>query len=1273
VSTIDPFEATLREHTPLTSIDDPGALVEFLNQRNLQTEMVMDELKRVTKEKDDLAKERSELKAKLDDATSKNDDETAELQKLRDELEAIAAKKNGARQDSRKNGETDESSGEAGGDAFFSYEEEVSREKSDEVEELQAKNESLTEEIKGFQTELQEQRDYINELSTENASMRTDLENTRLNLDAMENKVRIKESNIDGYLKELADARQQLTDAATARDVAKKQEEAVTQTLVQTESQLVTLQERLRESNEDLKKKAADAEENLKKYQEEHAKNLKDGKYAQREEKGLEALRNLVNKLREELKAAEVAKQTAERDLKELQFEVTKLEAEAASSAKTISHLRAVEATTNDFKKRLDEAERDRNIAQKLADSKKGHEARVASLSIELKKAQHDRDAAYAQIIQCANCVGPASKRSQVAETLTEGAVGTSGPSRIGSESTEVDGQATEPGIEAATPGETEPAASGEGKKKNKKKKPKSKKKATPDGAEGSDNRDDQTTLNELLRDTSGAHDKLKHKFGDNPLIPLFGDMFAHLTERNDERAAEHDILVQHHEGKIEELQQKLQDNTYIVQAKEDQIMMLQSQIASAAAPETLAVDQAQIDSLRKDIEGLRAEMSAKDAEISKLQDCLKSQAELEEELESVREDRDNWQEQMIEHGRSATDAKHELKEVKERRDRLQQEFDDLEKESDGLRKQVKEAQSQNATLTARSEALQAEVDELKAKPSTDEDVEGLKKQVSTLEQELAAVNSAKASVEKQLDELQAQHIAAGAASEAKYKTLEEASEELKAKNSELSKDLAAATDLAQQRFKDLKDVRELCSKVQGDLKALQKEAEQLKSAKSDLDKANINLKKLEAREKDLKSEIAEYKSQAAAKDSEITSLKEKAKKSDERSRALEDSFESARKELEKSERTRNEALEARDKVQTSYKKLEDENKKSKTAVDELERSIQKLSNEVDTLKEELQLKTASEESSRTYLESMQNQSREMATRMAEANNRVESLQEEVTNAHRLLNERGHEGEKMRRLLKDVEIRAESRVQEMREKMDLAVEERDRAEEEASTIGRRKAREIEALKAKLRDAESDVARATEARASAERREQTFKDQRAELERRAAKAEEDAEAVRRAMVVLQDSLDDGAVRVRDLERARAELRKQIDERDARLDKLQKSSKAMAEELRAAQQGAGRFRQSPAVGGSIQSSTRSSTDSTQHRARIASPVPRSSTSAAAAATAAEQVPDFVYLRTVLLQFLQQREKTHQIQLVPVLGQLLHFDKAEEERWISVISAK
>lgn len=80
--------------------------------------------------------------------------------------------------------------------------------------------------------------------------------------------------------------------------------------------------------------------------------------------------------------------------------------------------------------------------------------------------------------------------------------------------------------------------------------------------------------------------------------------------------------------------------------------------------------------------------------------------------------------------------------------------------------------------------------------------------------------------------------------------------------------------------------------------------------------------------------------------------------------------------------------------------------------------------------------------------------------------------------------------------------------------------------------------------------------------------------------------------------------------------------------------------------------------------IAQSSRSSIESS--RSRLTSPAPKASASAADAI-------DYVYLKNVLLQFLEQRDKKHQQQLIPVLAMLLHFDKKDEQKWMAAVSAK
>lgn len=102
----------------------------------------------------------------------------------------------------------------------------------------------------------------------------------------------------------------------------------------------------------------------------------------------------------------------------------------------------------------------------------------------------------------------------------------------------------------------------------------------------------------------------------------------------------------------------------------------------------------------------------------------------------------------------------------------------------------------------------------------------------------------------------------------------------------------------------------------------------------------------------------------------------------------------------------------------------------------------------------------------------------------------------------------------------------------------------------------------------------------------------------------------------------------------------------------------SSQSMADEIRTIQ-----VAKTKAADTGVQSS-RSSMDSAPSMSRLGSPGPKSRPAPGASTDAANgQAPgamDYVYLKNVLLQFLEQKDKKHQMQLIPVLGMLLHFDR-------------
>ncbi|KAL4977684.1 GRIP domain-containing protein [Aspergillus desertorum] len=276
-------------------------------------------------------------------------------------------------------------------------------------------------------------------------------------------------------------------------------------------------------------------------------------------------------------------------------------------------------------------------------------------------------------------------------------------------------------------------------------------------------------------------------------------------------------------------------------------------------------------------------------------------------------------------------------------------------------------------------------------------------------------------------------------------------------------------------------------------------------------------------------------------------------------------------------------------------------------------------------------------------MNSMRDQASELGMQMKEARERCESLEEELADAHRLLSERTREAETMRRLLNDIEGRAEAKTREFKERMEAAIEERDRAEEVASAQGRRRARELEDLKTKLRDMEKALRSAEEDKEELEHSQKDWKRRRDHLEAQAETATQELHDVQQAMARLRESLDESEKHVRDLEKEKAELRRSMEQTNSRLEKMRKSNMLSDDS---------RFGTNP-------QSSRSSIDSGSRRG-VTSPVPKTRSPSTQRSDTPTGSIDYIYLKNVLLQFLEQKDKNYQKQLIPVLGMLLHFDQ-------------
>ena len=522
------------------------------------------------------------------------------------------------------------------------------------------------------------------------------------------------------------------------------------------------------------------------------------------------------------------------------------------------------------------------------------------------------------------------------------------------------------------------------------------------------------------------------------------------------------------------------------------------------------------------------------------------------------------------------------------------------------------------------------------------------------------------ADVEKELADLKARSAAGSADSERAQNDLLSALEDLKSKATALQRDLAAAEQLAASRFKDIADLRELLSQAQSELRSLRSELAELRPIKDDLRNKDGELTRLESRHEDLKADIKSLSRKIAEKDAEVKTLWRK----------LGDECDARIKKEEELQFVRAELLSAQEAMEAakdSQKKASDDLSSAKAdqgtlqgTIRGLEAAISKHVMEAESLKQQVDLKISLHESSQAMVTGLKEQTLELSTQARETSNRADSLEEELAEAQKMLSERSREGEIMRSLLAEEQGRTSTKIREMKEHMEFAIEERDRIEDEASTSNRRMAREVENLRHETRESTRSLKAVEEEKEELER---SQRDLRLERDQREAAQESAQSEAQMTIQRLREALDHRDRESMELERQKADTKRMREEVQERVEHLQKANKALTDELRSIQQ---QRKATVRLTSGIETgapSSRSSLDSGARNARndgvVGSPPPNVHDRLRGGHSSTPTAPngsviDYVYLKNVLLQFLEQKDKGHQKQLIPVLGMLLNFDR-------------
>jgi chromosome segregation ATPase len=563
-------------------------------------------------------------------------------------------------------------------------------------------------------------------------------------------------------------------------------------------------------------------------------------------------------------------------------------------------------------------------------------------------------------------------------------------------------------------------------------------------------------------------------------------------------------------------------------------------------------------------------------------------------------------------------------------------------------------------------EALQEEIETLRDDllHQGEEHVEA-RDSLKNSQSEKAALQESLNKLEKELAETQTK-VSSSAVSEQAHSDLMAQFQDLKTKSATLQIDLAALEQLAAGRFKDITDLRELISKAQPELRSLRSEVVELRSTKDELKNKMGELSRLETRHEDMKAEMKSLSKRLGDKDAEIKELQQKLEQEASIRRRVEEDLSTAQSDLRYAESRKKETDEQAVQTSQDLANVKEDSIRLKAKFTDLEEQLSSHNKLASELREELSLKAALHTTSQSMVSSLREQTHELSTQAREASTRAENLEEELAEAQRMLSERTRESQTMRMLLNQAENGAEAKIRDMKDRMEAALEERDRAEEDACLQSRRVMREVEDARAKARAASAELKQAQDERDELLDKQKDWKRKRDELEAAAEKLSADVTETKSAMDRLRQALDESERQIEDLEKQRNDVRKREDEGRNRVEKLTSANKSLNDELKAAQTAARKPAARPGLASPLQSS-RTSLDSPS--VRSATPTERAETPTGPNGAKV----DYVYLKNVLLQFLEQKDKGHQKQLVPVLGMLLHFDKKDEQKWMSAIAAR
>ncbi|KAJ6262889.1 hypothetical protein Dda_1446 [Drechslerella dactyloides] len=1143
VQQIDPFEKVLRETTPCTSIGDPAAFTEYLNNLSLRSDMTMEEFKRVSQELGETKKELAKYK-------KESEDRGKEIATLKDRVVELEAKSPTNGVAPRPPALVSPINGVSGIDLT----EKVKSPGSMSISSLKPKPDEPAE-FFSYEDEHDRLDALVKEQETEISTLKTSLDTAKTAAKVAEEAAQVFQKNVEDSQRELEGMRE--TMVAKDGEIRRLVEEST------------KLEKQVEELNAELKtaKESAGTAPDTVKVDKKDGEATVDAALLEQAKKDLDFLKEEHDKLKLQITTSEdeLAKIKSEYESKTEELQKERDEKLKASDDE-LESLKAQKAKEiEDLEGKIEELEGETIMLKAVSDELTS--VREAKLKVEklLKEADSNKQEVESRLDKVKREKTALESKTSVLEDRL---------------------------LEAAR---------------------KLKEQPTP-----------KTPTDDKAKPASGSQDSLA--------VPDKGLTASQKRNRSRRNKKKRETAT-------------LTDKTFKPEDEEEDAEPSKDgetvpEIVAPTSPrpdeEELSTADLIISNLRVEIAALRKESEEAEIQISRLRGEATRANNISAEFEVLQESFLNISEECVE-------AKDRVRELLQEKKALESSKRAAEEQLAKLTKEMENVTAESKKIQGSHEAVQLELGKIKT-------------EAGSLSEKLTQLT-------REFDEHKASTDSLSSESSEKYDTLKKDFDAAKAEVESTKAELTIAQQLAATRFKDLAERKALLEKFQAELNGQRSEVTKLTAANGDMTQKLAVLKRLEKAETDLKAEVESLKRRLSERENDLDSVRERARtevrtETTRRTKA-EDQVKALQKDLRVCEEDRKEAQDLVESLSKDLTRAQDELSSLRPKLVILERETQKLRSERDGFQEEIDLKTAQHSSAQSLMSSLRDQTSELAMQMKELKERNESMEEELAEAQKLLSERSREAETMRRLLRDVETKQDTRIREMKERMDQAIDERDKAEEESATVNKRRMRELEDIKDKLREAEKSLKRIQEEKSEAEKERNSLKGSKEKAEQALESASNEFEETKKAMLNMRDALDETEKQMRDFDKQKAELRKQAEDIQHKYEKLQKAYRIATDELRMIQNAKTR------VDESSRPASRQSLD------KPMSPTRRGSATPSLDGSGSETI-NIDYIKNIVLQSLEVKNKKMQIQMLPVLKMLLRFDEKDEQRWMTIMGS-